>query len=194
MKRSSTVVVGLLVSVLLPGCGEDKDKNCPIGTETCNCTQGGSCDPGLICQSNICIDTKKKTVGEECVADAECQSGRCVEEEVEGIKVKRCTSGPALTPDGGSPPAGSCLKGTTVVPNGKHYCDGKSLFLCQNGTGALRKSCSSCYYIGAGTGSKYATNCRSYDDGEEPDSWSTEQKTKYVGPGCYFGYDLICGP
>lgn len=29
---------------------------CPVGSETCPCTQGGACDPGLVCLSNLCVD------------------------------------------------------------------------------------------------------------------------------------------
>ena len=28
---------------------------CPVGTETCPCTPGGACDPGLECRSGLCV-------------------------------------------------------------------------------------------------------------------------------------------
>ncbi len=38
--------------------GEETDDggNCTIGAEGCPCTQGGACDPGLSCLSNLCVD------------------------------------------------------------------------------------------------------------------------------------------
>jgi hypothetical protein len=30
---------------------------CPVGSESCPCTPGGSCDPGLTCLSNLCVNT-----------------------------------------------------------------------------------------------------------------------------------------
>jgi cysteine-rich repeat protein len=32
------------------------DGECPIGSEGCGCTAGGSCDPGLACVSFVCLD------------------------------------------------------------------------------------------------------------------------------------------
>src|SRR5690606_15785097 len=34
--------------------GMDTD-DCPVGTETCACTVGGVCEPGLQCLSGICV-------------------------------------------------------------------------------------------------------------------------------------------
>lgn len=43
------------------GCGGGDDQGpasnqyaCPVGYESCPCTQGGGCDPGLICYEKIC--------------------------------------------------------------------------------------------------------------------------------------------
>ncbi|MBI4952789.1 MAG: hypothetical protein HY908_12210 [Myxococcales bacterium] len=44
---------------LFASCAGSKATNkdsCPIGSETCACTTGGSCDPGLECLSNICVN------------------------------------------------------------------------------------------------------------------------------------------
>lgn len=30
--------------------------SCAVGSETCTCTQGGACDPGLVCLSDLCVD------------------------------------------------------------------------------------------------------------------------------------------
>ncbi|RLB62932.1 MAG: hypothetical protein DRI90_07985 [Deltaproteobacteria bacterium] len=38
------------------GNDETAEKDCPVGSETCPCTTGGSCDPGLDCFSGICVD------------------------------------------------------------------------------------------------------------------------------------------
>lgn len=45
-------------SVASWGCaaGTDDDEECPIGSEKCACTKGGSCDPGLECLSDTCVD------------------------------------------------------------------------------------------------------------------------------------------
>ncbi len=36
---------------------------CAVGSETCPCTTGGACDPGLLCLSNICVDPNNETGG-----------------------------------------------------------------------------------------------------------------------------------
>lgn len=46
----------MVVAVLLPGevgCAED----CPTGSEGCACTDGGACDPGLECRSDLCVES-----------------------------------------------------------------------------------------------------------------------------------------
>jgi hypothetical protein len=55
-------VVGVFV-----GCGEGpRDETtpfddtgagaCPVGSETCPCTDGGGCDAGLECRSGLCVE------------------------------------------------------------------------------------------------------------------------------------------
>ncbi|MCA9620450.1 MAG: VWA domain-containing protein [Myxococcales bacterium] len=34
----------------------ETDPSCPVGAETCSCTKGGACDPGLECLSGLCVD------------------------------------------------------------------------------------------------------------------------------------------
>jgi hypothetical protein len=36
--------------------GEESEETCPVGTEGCDCTRGGACDPGLACLSDFCVD------------------------------------------------------------------------------------------------------------------------------------------
>jgi len=38
------------------GSRDDAEPACPVGSETCACTPGGSCDPSLDCLSGICVD------------------------------------------------------------------------------------------------------------------------------------------
>jgi hypothetical protein len=42
-----------LVAMACTGAEEDA---CPIGSEGCECTAGGSCDKGLACRSDMCVD------------------------------------------------------------------------------------------------------------------------------------------
>ncbi len=36
--------------------GSDDNEDCPIGSEKCACTEGGSCDAGLTCLSDTCVN------------------------------------------------------------------------------------------------------------------------------------------
>ena len=63
MLRVLITVVGLaLVSCGSPRDAEDAPAfgsdggDCTVGSETCECTPGGGCDPGLTCLSNVCVD------------------------------------------------------------------------------------------------------------------------------------------
>lgn len=40
------------LGLMLPGCKDE----CTIGSEGCDCTAGGACDPGLTCLSMICVN------------------------------------------------------------------------------------------------------------------------------------------
>jgi hypothetical protein len=33
----------------------DGDPGCPVGAQDCPCTNGGICDPGLVCEAGLCI-------------------------------------------------------------------------------------------------------------------------------------------
>ncbi|PRP92714.1 hypothetical protein ENSA5_47550 [Enhygromyxa salina] len=53
---------GCLLGVVL-GCGESSNDEgvdfetgaCPISTEGCACTSSGECDPGLVCDAQVCV-------------------------------------------------------------------------------------------------------------------------------------------
>jgi len=63
--------------------------DCPSGTEACPCDDGDTCDPGLTCLSNICVDAGPVcptgtagcpcTVGGTCDPGLSCVSMTCVE-------------------------------------------------------------------------------------------------------------------
>ena len=42
---------------------DDGGTGCPVGAETCACTTGGACDPGLECLSGICVDPNSSPTG-----------------------------------------------------------------------------------------------------------------------------------
>src|SRR4051812_33769075 len=57
MTMATTIPLLLLASVslaLTPSCSSSTPA-CAVGTERCECTGGGSCDPGLSCLSNRCV-------------------------------------------------------------------------------------------------------------------------------------------
>lgn len=51
-------LVALVASAVFvaAGCAQAADDACPVGTEGCECTLGGACDPGLLCLSSFCVD------------------------------------------------------------------------------------------------------------------------------------------
>jgi hypothetical protein len=56
--------VGLAAGATLScAAGESSDEtgSCPVGSEKCPCTQGGSCDPGLECLSDTCVNPNPTT-------------------------------------------------------------------------------------------------------------------------------------
>lgn len=60
--------LGIACWLLIAGCpgggGGDGDasisdggmEDCPVGSESCECTAGGACDPGLTCASQVCVN------------------------------------------------------------------------------------------------------------------------------------------
>lgn len=65
--RLAAATVLSLVTVYGCAAGSDDDgvdPGCPVGSETCPCTSGGACDPGLSCLSDICVDPDPASGGE----------------------------------------------------------------------------------------------------------------------------------
>ncbi len=75
-QRYSLVRLGLLVSVgVLPfmiqcGGSGSSGTSCPVGAEGCRCTPGGTCDTGLTCLSNYCVDRTGGSEGGAGTGDA----------------------------------------------------------------------------------------------------------------------------
>lgn len=64
-------LMALCAAVIASSCaasegGEETDDGgaCTVGAEGCPCTQGGACDPGLTCLSDLCVDTNAGTGGD----------------------------------------------------------------------------------------------------------------------------------
>ncbi len=60
MKTGRTISLHALAFALATAtglaCPAPSQDECDVGTEGCACTPGGSCDPGLTCASNTCVD------------------------------------------------------------------------------------------------------------------------------------------
>src|SRR6185436_8043180 len=39
----------------MTACSSTSNDSCTIGKESCACTNGGACDPGLVCLSSRCV-------------------------------------------------------------------------------------------------------------------------------------------
>ena len=57
---SLTGLTAFLVGFVLQGCNPPDD--CVIGSEGCDCTAGGACDPGLTCLSMTCVNAGNATM------------------------------------------------------------------------------------------------------------------------------------
>ena len=55
------MVLGLGWIVVFGQCSSSSEKSCATGSEGCKCTQGGACDPGLACYSNLCVQPTPST-------------------------------------------------------------------------------------------------------------------------------------
>lgn len=81
LARRFTLLSALVASVgMTTACSEPSSDACAVGAESCACTPGGSCDAGLSCLSDICVDADDPTTGES-AADG---SGETSEGEAEG--------------------------------------------------------------------------------------------------------------
>ncbi len=61
-KKMKSIVIAfwkILFALLLVSCDDDKAgaDECPVGSLDCPCTEGGACDPGLSCQSDVCVES-----------------------------------------------------------------------------------------------------------------------------------------
>jgi hypothetical protein len=51
------VVMTLLTSLVVLSCSDNEGQSdCPVGAEGCPCTEGGGCDDGLTCLSDLCVE------------------------------------------------------------------------------------------------------------------------------------------
>jgi hypothetical protein len=78
---------------------------------------------------------------------------------------------------------------------GEHSCGvypDETLFLCNDGELEEIMDCGDCDYIGPGTGIHDDTSCKPEPEDAPPDSWNDDYI--YHGPGCYFGFNIICYP
>jgi hypothetical protein len=53
-------LAAVYLALVLGACSSSRSSSsggpeCQIGTERCSCTQGGACDPGLVCLSSVCV-------------------------------------------------------------------------------------------------------------------------------------------
>ena len=57
--------VAATACLALVGCiaAQKQSDDCDIGTERCECTKGGSCDPGLSCLSGVCVAAGATSTG-----------------------------------------------------------------------------------------------------------------------------------
>ena len=60
--RSSIALLGLTL-VSCAAAGAPETEQCPIGSEKCPCTDGGSCDAGLQCLSELCVEGESGSGG-----------------------------------------------------------------------------------------------------------------------------------
>jgi hypothetical protein len=52
------IMLGMLVAAWVwsaTACSGNDGENCPVGSESCPCTAGGTCDSPLVCASNLCV-------------------------------------------------------------------------------------------------------------------------------------------
>lgn len=60
MTRTTRILLALTVLLGWHGCatssGSETETNCSVGSEGCTCTNGGACDTGLECLSNLCVN------------------------------------------------------------------------------------------------------------------------------------------
>jgi hypothetical protein len=209
--------VGLLVlcaGASLLGCFSSGDgSKCALGSESCACTAGGACDPGLMCLSSRCVRPGGADAGGQSGTGASGTGGSGaagVGSLDGGSSGGGGTGGGSGGHSGGGGVGGSGGhsggggvggsggysggggvgggSGSGGAGSGGVSC-GESGMYCKDNvlrscaTEAIVVDCATCKWIGPGTGSAYNTNCR-----DKAASCSTCDATHpWTGPGCYFG-------
>jgi len=128
--------IGVLVAVLLnaasasTACGGIVTEACLEGTEACICRSDGSCDSGLSCRSNLCVDPNGDGTG-----------GRVIVNEPAGSGGAGASPPIGLGGAGASPPiglggsaAGHCLPGRPEACIGPGNCAGTRVCLPDGGS------------------------------------------------------------
>ena len=80
MTKTSALHAFALASTAYLGtaCPAPTADQCDVGTEGCECTPGGACDPGLTCASNTCVDLgdgTTETAGSETTSQTTMEPG-----------------------------------------------------------------------------------------------------------------------
>ena len=91
------------------GDGDGDGDPCTVGTEGCPCTGGGGCDPGLVCDGDLCVPEPQPELYGACPNgdDSECEVGEiCVVGNNSGVDWNLCTTPCADDSDCGDDPAG----------------------------------------------------------------------------------------
>lgn len=82
----------------------------------------------------------------------------------------------------------------TACTDGEYSCGvypDETLFLCNDGQLQEVMDCADCPYVGPGTGIEDDSNCKFEPLDEPSENWDDDYT--YYGPGCYFGFTLVCG-
>jgi hypothetical protein len=89
--KNLALLVGPLVLLAGSSCfsagNNDADEDCDAGDEACECSGDGTCNAGLTCRSNVCVDLagggSGGTSGVDIAACLQCGEGACPDESAE---------------------------------------------------------------------------------------------------------------
>lgn len=110
------------LTTAVPETGDDDPgAGCGVGSEGCPCTAGGSCDPGFVCDANVCIPDPCPlgTEGCPCTADGACNPGFFCNTNINVCVSDACPAGTEechCTPGGNCDPGLICLSEFCVDP------------------------------------------------------------------------------